>query len=89
MSLKQRILNLLQDGQWHSTLEIENMGTTNSSTTRALRHLRADGHVIEKRRMAKERQSGLFSNYQEHEYRLVGESTTVVAEAQAEAVVNG
>ena len=47
---RERVLSLLKDGGWYTTVEINNMGGTEG--TRRLRELRANGYRIEKRKVA-------------------------------------
>ncbi|MFF4143221.1 hypothetical protein ACFY0A_17755 [Streptomyces sp. NPDC001698] len=54
------VWSLLDDGEWHSTNEV-NIAAGSSAGTRRLRELRAGGYTIEGRRK---------SGSAQHEYRL-------------------
>lgn len=64
---KSKVKQLLSDGEWHSTVEIESVSVGGSQGTRRLRELRADGNWIEQRRKAGSTQ---------YEYRLVQEAVS-------------
>lgn len=64
---KQKVLDLLADGQWHKTAEICRWEVGGSEGTRRLRELRNDGVAIEKRKAKGSTQ---------YEYRLSGEKPT-------------
>lgn len=65
--IQDEILDLLSDGEFHSAVEINNIGNHSISGLRQCRKLREKGYVIEKR--VKPRSN------QHYEYRLAGERT--------------
>lgn len=62
VTYKEDVRELLLDGRWHTTSEINNVLVGGSEGTRRLRELRAEGAVIHKRRICGSSQ---------FEYRLV------------------
>jgi hypothetical protein len=73
----QRVLQLLTDGRWHSSAEIEKACEVTCHSR--LADLRRDGHVIEKRRNSNATGRHMYS------WRLVPQSA--LAEAAAEPVL--
>ena len=70
----QRVLRVLSDGGWHSTLQIQTLASTVATAT-CISELRAGGHAVECRRRARRDGSPLW------EYRMPAPPTPLELEA--------
>ena len=70
----QRVLRVLSDGRWHSTLAIQTLASTVATST-CVAELRACGHAVECRRRARPDGSPVW------EYRMPAPPTPLELEA--------